>query len=124
MKYTYEFDQAEERKFRDILSRLDDDEYTIIEEISDVIDEKDRRGSKKKKAVIEMDSEACLTIKLSMKDVKITGTLNDEETAVRKALEDHHTIKVKVKVNDCGMPTSVTADRQRSDSPFGTPPTP
>jgi len=96
-EYTFTFEPSEENKFRRTLSRLDEDEYKIIEEIKSV-DEKDPRYSDKK-CVIEMDSEACLTIRMAMgNSVKIRRKRTEEEEAAEKELNDRHKVTIRVQV--------------------------
>jgi hypothetical protein len=95
-QYTFTFDQAEERRFNEVLSRLEDDEFTVIEPVK-LVDEKDPRYSDKQ-TVIEMDPEACLTIRMGMKNVKIRRARTEEELAVEQENEDRHKVKITVHV--------------------------
>lgn len=94
-QYTFTFDPADERKFREVLSRLDEDEYTVIKEITSL--KPDDRWSQKE-TVIEMEPDACLTFRLGMKQVKIRRERTEEELAAEKEIEDRNTIKVVVQV--------------------------
>ena len=105
IKYTFTFEQNEEAKFKKILARLEDDEYNVIEEIS-LVDPEDPRYSKKK-TVIEMDPEACLTIRMGMKEVVIRRERTEEELAEEKANEDRHKVKINV-IMPSNSPTGPT----------------
>ena len=106
-KYTLTFDPNDERKFREVLSRLDEDEYNILEDIRPV-DHKpgDDLRYIDRQMIIEMDPEAALTFRLGMKFIKIRRERTEEELAEEKELHDKNTIKVTVHV------------------PMGQPPTP
>lgn len=96
MKYTFTFDQADERKFNQVLERLDPDEYTIIES-SKLVNDKDPRYSDKQ-IIIEMDPDAALTFRLGMKTLKIRRERTEEELAEEKALHDMNTVRINVQV--------------------------
>lgn len=96
VKYTFQFDRADEARFRDILTRLEPTEYNIIEDISLVDPEQPRYSDKK--TIIEMDPEACLTFRMGMKTLSIRRERSEEELAAEKELNDRHTIKVTIKV--------------------------
>ncbi len=103
-EYTFTFDRNDEWKFREVLSRLDPEEYNIITDIH-LVDDKDPRYSDKT-AVIEMEEEACLTFRLGMKQVRIRRKRTEEELAEEAALEERHKIKVTVKVDPSMLPPS------------------
>ena len=106
-KYTFTFDPKDERKFREVLSRLDESAYNILEEVRP-IDHKPEDDLRyiDRQMIIEMDPEAALTFRLGMKFVKIRRERTEEELAEEKELHDKNTIKVTVHV------------------PMGQPPTP
>ena len=62
MKYTFTIDAEEETKFRRILGRLDDDEYSVVEEIHPVDTENLRTSNRQ--TIIDMDAESALTFRL------------------------------------------------------------
>ncbi|HEY6435609.1 MAG TPA: hypothetical protein VIY47_03400 [Ignavibacteriaceae bacterium] len=95
MKYTITFDHTHEKKFREVLSRLDEGEYTIVKDIDLVPDLKPHQIPQKQ-TIIDMDPEACLTFRLGMREVKIRRERTEEELAAEKALQDANTIKIKV----------------------------
>jgi hypothetical protein len=103
-EYTFTFDRNDETKFREVLSRLEPEEYNIIKDIH-LVDEKDPRYSDKS-AVIEMEEEACLTFRLGMKQVKIRRKRTPEEEAYEKELEDRHKVKITVQVDPSLLPPS------------------
>ena len=96
-KYTFTFDPKSEGKFREVLSRLDESEYNILEEVRPV-DHKEGEDLRyvDRQMIIEMDPEAALTFRLGMKAVKIRRERTEEELAEEKAINDRHTIRVNV----------------------------
>jgi hypothetical protein len=94
MKYTFTIDAEEETKFRRILGRLDDDEYSVVEEIHPVDTENLRTSNRQ--TIIDMDAESALTFRLGMKTVKIRRERTEEELAEEKRINDQHTIKITV----------------------------
>lgn len=96
MKYTFTFAKEHEKKFRSVLARLDDDEYKIISEITPVVPED---INKSRTAVIDMEPEAALTFRMGMKEVHIRHERTEEELATEKEIDERHTIRVKVYVD-------------------------
>jgi hypothetical protein len=97
INYTFTFSHDSEGKFRNVLSRLDEGEYNIVEDVS-LVKPDDGKYSNKK-MVIEMEPEACLTFRLGMRDVKIRRARTEEELAEEKLLDDKNTIRITIKVN-------------------------
>jgi hypothetical protein len=97
-EYTFTFENGDEAKFRKILARLDDDEYTLIEDVR-LVDPDNPRYSKKT-MVLEMEPESCLTIRLGMKEVTIRRKRSEDELAEEQALIDRQKITIKVIVPD------------------------
>ena len=95
MKYTFTFDKDGERKFREALSRLDESEYTIVQDV-ELVPETNPGRVPQKQAIIDMDPEACLTFRLGMREVKIRRERTEEELAEEKALQDANTVKIRV----------------------------
>jgi hypothetical protein len=106
-KYTFTFDPKDERKFREVLSRLDESEFSILEDVR-LVDHKPEDDLRyvDRQMIIEMDPEAALTFRLGMKFVKIRRERTEEELAEEKELHDKNTVKITVHV------------------PMGQPPTP
>jgi hypothetical protein len=106
MKYTFTFDRLEEAKFRQVLSRLDESEYNIIEDVRPV-DHKPDADIRyvDRQMIIEMDPEAALTFRLGMKHVKIRRERTEEELAEEKALHDANTVTITIQVPRDQMPT-------------------
>lgn len=101
-KYTFTFGYDEETKFKNILSRLDESEYNIIEPIQVVDEENPRRSDRK--TVMEMDSEAALTFRMGMKELKIRRERTEEELKAEEERDARHKVKVIVQVPSDQMP--------------------
>jgi hypothetical protein len=98
-KYTFTFEPGDERKFREVLSRLEPEEYNILEEVTTVEHKPDDDlRYVDRQIVIEMDPEAALTFRLGMKAVKIRRERTEEELAEEKELNDRNTIRINVQV--------------------------
>ena len=96
MKYTLTFDITEKNKFSAILSRLNDEEYTIIEDISIVSDT--NKYVSECRTIIDMDTECALTFKMGMKTVKLRKERSAEELEQEKERNDRHVVSVTVKI--------------------------
>lgn len=97
MKYTITFDKEHEQKFRGILERLDPSEYTLVEDVR-LADHKPGEDPRyvPRQAIVDLDPEACLTFRLSMRNVKIRRERTEEELSEEQALKDANTITIKV----------------------------
>ena len=96
-KYTLTFPYGEERAFRETLSRLDDDEYVVVQDVTPV-DDKDPRYCDRS-AIIEMEPEAASTFRFRLgNSVKIRRERTEEELAEEKATLDQHIVKIRVQV--------------------------
>lgn len=102
-KYTFTFGYDDERKFRQVLERLDPTEYNILEDVRPV-DHKEHEDVRyvDRQMVIEMDAEAALTFRLGMKHVKIRRERTEEELAEEKKIADRHKIPVVIQVGPNG----------------------
>jgi hypothetical protein len=103
VKYTFTFGNKDEAQFRSVLSRLDDSEYNIIEEM--ILVKPDEPRYSDKQMVIEMDPDACLTFRLGMKQLKIRRERTEEELAAEKELDDRHKVRVTIHVPMSSPPT-------------------
>jgi hypothetical protein len=93
--YTFTFDPRDEGKFRSILNRLDETEYKVIKEPAPVDPENPRYSNKE--AIVEMDSECCLTFRMGMgNSVKIRRERTEEEQKEEQERLDRHTTKITV----------------------------
>ena len=98
IEYTFTFAPIAERKFQQVLDRLDPEEYNILEGIRPVdnpnnIDDRylDRQ------TIIEMDEECALTFRFSMGDfIKIRRKRTEKELAEEKKLLDANKVTIKV----------------------------
>lgn len=99
MKYTFTFEPAAEGKFREVLSRLEPEEYNIIEDVRPV---EHKEGADlryvDRQMIIEMDPEAALTFRLGMKEVRIRRERTEEELAEEKEINDRNTVRITVHV--------------------------
>lgn len=96
-KYTFTFAYDQERKFREVLSRLDESEYNIVEDIHPVTPkEHENPRLVDREAIIEMDAEAALTFRLGMKELKIRRERTEEELAQEKEKMDRHKVRIDV----------------------------
>jgi hypothetical protein len=108
-KYTFTFGYAEERVFKEVVSRLDPDEFIIIEDIKalEPVGEEDPRYTDRQ-SIIEMEPEAASTFRFRMGDrIKIRRERSEEELAEEKEINDRHTIKVTIQV-PMGDPPAAT----------------
>lgn len=96
VKYTYTFERDDESRFRDCLSRLDPEEYTLIRDVY-IVDEANARYSQRE-AIVEMEPDACLTIRLGMKQIKIRRERTEEELEMEKELNERNTVRITVQV--------------------------
>lgn len=97
MKYTLTVPAKEEGKFRQIVDRLNPDEYTVLEELHPVNIEEERTCDRQ--TIMEMEPEAALTFRLGMKEVQIRRERNEEELAEEKRIDDMNTVRITVKVD-------------------------
>lgn len=98
--YTFTFDAADEGRFRQIMGRLDPDEFVVLEDIHRV--ETGREYERKMATTIEMEPEAASTFRFGMKDLKIQRPRTEEEIANEKAYEERNKITITVHT---GTPT-------------------
>lgn len=95
-KYTFRFSKSDESEFNEILSRLEEDEFTILEPTADYL-EKNKDGVDRQ-TIIKMDAQAALTFRLGMKHLKIERERTEEEKKEREDLINSNIVTVKVKV--------------------------
>ena len=84
-KYTFTFEPAAERKFREVVRPVDHKEDADLRYVD-------------RQMIAEMDPEAALTFRLGMKEVKIRRERTEEELAEEKELDDRNTIRINVQV--------------------------
>jgi hypothetical protein len=100
MKYTFTFPYDQEQVFNGVMSRLEPDEYTIIESIHpvEVLEGEDIRWVDRE-TIMEMDPMAASTFRMRMgNNLKIRRERTEEELAEEKAENDRHTVKITVHV--------------------------
>lgn len=93
-EYTFTFDPAEEKRFRQIIERLDPDEFSIIQDIGPVDPEKGKYS--KLSTIMTMEPEAASTFRFGMKDLKIKRKRTEEEEAALKEREEKNKITIRV----------------------------
>lgn len=95
-KYTFTYDQADERKFASVLDRLDPDEYDMLERRRLVNPDEPRYSDIE--TDIAMDPESALTFRLGMKHLKIRRERTEEELAEEAEIKERNTVRITVKV--------------------------
>ena len=101
MKYTFQFEKYSLARFNSILNRLDESEYTVVKEPELITH--NEKGEKYYdpyyEAILDMDSECCLTFRMGMgNSIKIRRERTEEELAEEKRLHEKNTIRVNVQV--------------------------
>lgn len=104
MKYTLTFDKREISKFNAVLSRLEPEDYTIVEEIHNIDPVHPHHHDRR--VVVEMDEYCALTFRLGMKEVHIRKERTEEELAAEKTNDDRHKVKITLVVPPDQMPPS------------------
>ena len=100
-KYTFRFLNQDERKFREILSRIEESgaTFNIIEDIH-IVDGEDEHDKDPRTAdktcVIEMDEYDALPFRMGMEPIRIIPERTKEEQEARAARESAHKIQVHV----------------------------
>lgn len=103
-KYTFTFGPEEERKFRDIMGRLDESEYTVVEPIRVVPKDGYSERYCDRETIMEMDPEAALTFRMGMKNLKIRRERTEEEIKAEEERDARHKVKVVVQVPPDQLP--------------------
>lgn len=101
-EYTFTFDQHDESRFRNIMSRLDPDEYIIVKDFHLVDPDKGRYSDMA--VVISMEPEAASTFRFGMKQLKIRRTRTEEELTAEKERDEKTKISVTIKVDGLQAP--------------------
>ena len=99
-QYTFQFPRTEEKVFRSVMSRLDPEEYTVIEDIC-TVDLKEGQDARYAdlRTVMEMDPEAASTFRFRMgNDIKIRRQRTEDELAAEAELLERQKIKITVHV--------------------------
>lgn len=96
-KYTFKFSKSSEYNFKDIMSRLDESEYNVIETFTDVEPEKGTDFDRM--TIIEMDPESALMFRLGMPKLKIIREKSEEEQKEQEERINKNKVTIKVKVN-------------------------
>lgn len=99
-EYTFTFDKSDEQRFRSIMSRLDDDEYVVKQDIQRT-DPEDRYNGEMT-TVIEMEPEAAATFRFGMKNVKIRRLRTAEELEAEEAEAAKNRITINVVMPGAG----------------------
>lgn len=99
VSYTFTFDNEDEKRFRNIMSRLDPDEFVITEEICKIAPKYEHHYQTEKQTTMEMEPEAASMFRLGMKHLKIRRARTEEELAEEAALKAANTITITVKVD-------------------------
>ena len=94
IKYTFTFNKLQEQRFKQILQRLEPEEYNILEVITPIDTDNPRHSDLQ--TVIEMDSECALTFRMAMKDLKIRRERTEEELAIEKERDEKNKISSRI----------------------------
>lgn len=86
--YTFTMPCKDKGKFNNVLSRLDDSEYTLL------TDWTVNHDNDECTVVMCMDEEAALTFRFGVKGIKIRHERTEEELAEEKRLADRHKISI------------------------------
>ena len=113
-EYTFTFDKEEENRFRSIMSRLDDDEYIVKQDIQ-LTDPADKYN-KEMTAIIEMVPEAASTFRFGMKNLKIRRLRTAEELAAEAEAEAKNKITINVKADGTVEITGPGYNDSKTDS--------
>ena len=99
-KYTFRFPYDQENVFNGVLSRLESDEFTVIEPVHPTeVQEGEKERFVDREAIIEMEPEAASTFRFRMGNIiKIRRERTEEELAEEKEINDRHTVKITVHV--------------------------
>jgi hypothetical protein len=97
-QYTFTFDNSDEKKFRNIMSRLDEDEFEVIEEIHKIPPKNEHYAQSEMQTTMKMEPAAASTFRFGMSTLKIERLRTAEELAEKKAIEDQHIVRVNIKV--------------------------
>lgn len=95
-RYTFTYAVEESAKFKNILARLEPDQYTVIQPIA-VVDAANPNYSDLT-TVMDMDSDTALTFRMGMKLLQIRRERTEEELAAEKAQQDRHKVTITVVV--------------------------
>lgn len=96
-KYTFKFSKNSEYNFKDIMSRLDESEYNVIETFSDIEPEKGTDFDRM--TIMEMEPDAALMFRLGMPKLKIIREKSEEEQKEQEDRINKNKITIKVKVD-------------------------
>lgn len=103
-QYTFTYDKQDERKFNQVLDRLDPEEYDVIERRRLVNPEEPSYSDIE--TVLSMDPESALTFRLGMKQLKIRRERTEEELAEEAEIEARNTVRITVKVDGLNDPNT------------------
>lgn len=107
IKYTFTFPYSEEQIFRGVMTRLDPDEFVVIEDIHPIpLKDGENERYVDRTTIIEMEPEAAATFRFRMGNtLKIRRERTEEELAEERELEERNTVKVTVIVPGMNPPT-------------------
>lgn len=100
VKYTFRFPYTEEQVFNSVMSRLDPDEFVVIEAVHPVeVREGETERYVDRTAVIEMEPEAASTFRFRMGSLlKIRRERTEEELAEEAEEAERHKVRVTIMV--------------------------
>ena len=95
-QYTFTIDNEDEGRFNSIMSRLDPDEFVVVESLHKIPPAREHDRQSEMQAVIEMEPEAASTFRFGMKKVTIKRFRTVEEEAEKQSIEDRNKVKITV----------------------------
>jgi hypothetical protein len=98
-QYTFTLDNEDEKRFNNIMSRLDPDEFEIIEPLHKIPSKREHYAQSEMEAIIEMSPEAASTFRFGMSKVKIRRYRTEDELAEETAILDRNKVTITVKVD-------------------------
>jgi hypothetical protein len=102
-EYTFTFKTENERKFRQVMDRLEPDEYVVIQDIHDPRTEEEKtKYEKYLQCTLGMEPEAALTFRMSMTELNIKRKRSDEDQAKEDERQNRNVIKVRVSTGPMG----------------------
>lgn len=98
INYTFTFNKTDTKLFGKILSRLNEDDYEIVEPIADYVEEGKRQYEPQVRTVMNVDPEACSMFRFGMKHLIIRRARTEEEEEAERKQREENTIRINVRI--------------------------